>query len=250
MGGRNAVFDFYRQLSSPFKQGRKKLGIICVLCAKELDDTNYDQWTWVNCARVVTNNTTNLPFHLENKHAGVASVKALVSNKKKKVLVESELATVHSIGSSPNTRVTSSITVTMKKSSVELVKHDVFCWIVGSGTTFGKTQSTAVCRIFKPISGYTGLGDRRRASCATCGMTVTISYLKSRMESSHGICVPQTRGVDEVWRGPTMYVVSLPKVLQEAISPVPGCPAVAYSVGRLFEHFMFCHFRSKVAVVQ
>ena len=91
---------------------------------------------------------------------------------------------------------------------------------------------------------------KKRASCATCGMTVTISYLKARMESSHGICVPQTRGVDEVWRGPTMYVVSLPKVLQEAISPVPGCPAVAYSVGRLFEHFMFCHFRSKVAVVQ
>ena len=61
---------------------------------------------------------------------------------------------------------------------------------------------------------------------------------------------PRQQGVDEVGGVPTKYMVSLPKVLQEAISPVPGCPAVAYSVGRLFEHFMFCHFRSKVAVVQ
>ena len=43
MGGRHAVFGFYRQLARPFKQVRKKLVIICVLCSKALDGTNYDQ---------------------------------------------------------------------------------------------------------------------------------------------------------------------------------------------------------------
>ena len=133
------MFDFYTQLFRTFNKCRKKLGIICVLCAKELDDTNYDQWTWVNCARVVTNNTTNLPFHLENKHAGVASVKEMVSNNNKKCSLESGPATIHSIGSSPNTCATFSIFVTMNKLSVELVKYDVFRWLVGSGTQFGKT---------------------------------------------------------------------------------------------------------------
>ena len=86
--------------------------------------------------------------------------------------------------------------------------------------------------------------------CATYGVTVEASYLKAHMARSHGICVPQTRGVDEVGGGPTTYVVYLPKVLQEVRCPVPGCPEVAHSAGRLHKHFMFCHFRSMVAVVQ
>ena len=57
-------------------------------------------------------------------------------------------------------------------------------------------------------------------------------------------------GVGEVGGGTTTYVVSFPKVLQEVICPVPGFPVVAHSAGRLREHFMFCHFISKVAVVQ
>ena len=138
MAERHAVLGFYRQISRPFKQVKKKLVIICVLCVKALDGTNYDQWTWVKCAKVITSNTTNLLCHLENKNAGVSSAKELVINKKKKGSVESGPETVHSIGSSPNTRVTSSITVTMKKSLVELVNRDVFFWLVGSGTPFGK----------------------------------------------------------------------------------------------------------------
>ena len=42
MVGRHAVFVFYRYISRPFKQVRKKLVIICVLCAKSMDGTNYD----------------------------------------------------------------------------------------------------------------------------------------------------------------------------------------------------------------
>ena len=80
-----------------------KLGIIYVLCAKALDGTNYDQWIWVKCARVITKKTTNLLCHLENNHSGVASFKALVIINNKKESVASGSETVHSIGSSPNT---------------------------------------------------------------------------------------------------------------------------------------------------
>ena len=83
-----------------------------------------------------------------------------------------------------------------------------------------------------------------------CGVVVAASYLKSHMTRSHGICVPRTRGVDEGGGGPTIYVVCFPKVLQEVIFPVPGYTAVAHSAGRIHKHFMFCHFRSMVAVVQ
>ena len=57
-------------------------------------------------------------------------------------------------------------------------------------------------------------------------------------------------GFDEVGGGPTTYVVSFPKVLQEVRFPVPGCPAMAHSAGRLRKHFMYRHFRSKVMVFQ
>ena len=83
-----------------------------------------------------------------------------------------------------------------------------------------------------------------------CGVTVAASYLKAHMMRTHGICVPQMGRVDEVGGGPTTYVVSFPKVLQEVRCPVSGCPEVAHSTGRLRKHFMFCHFISKVEVVQ
>ena len=35
-------------------------------------------------------------------------------------------------------------------------------------------------------------------------------------------------------------------MLQEVRCPVPGCPVVAHSAGRIREHFMFRHIRSKV----
>ena len=81
-------------------------------------------------------------------------------------------------------------------------------------------------------------------------MTVAASYLKTHMARIHGICVPQTRGFDDVGGDPTTYVVSFPRVLQEVKCLVLGCPAVAHSAVRLHEHFMYRHFRSKVVVVQ
>ena len=83
-----------------------------------------------------------------------------------------------------------------------------------------------------------------------CGVTVAASYFKAHMERSHSICVPQTRGVDEVRGGPATDMMSLPRVQQEVKCPVPWCPSVAHSTGRLRKHLIYCHFRSKVAVVQ
>ena len=65
------------------------------------------------------------------------------------------------------------------------------------------------------------------------------------MTQIHGICVPHTRGVDKVGGGPTTYIVSFPRVLQEVKCTVLGCPAVAHSAGLIREHFMYHNFRSK-----
>ena len=39
---------------------------------------------------------------------------------------------------------------------------------------------------------------KTRVSCATCGVTMAVSYLKAHMDRIHGICAPQTRRVDVV----------------------------------------------------
>ena len=88
-----------------------------------------------------------------------------------------------------------------------------------------------------------------QVSCTECGVTVATSYLKQHVTRLHGICVPQTRGVDEGGGVPTTYVVSFPGVLQLVRFPVPVCPAVAHSLGRLQENFMYQRFRSQVEVV-
>ena len=65
-----------------------------------------------------------------------------------------------------------------------------------------------------------------------------------------GICVPQTRGVEEKREGTTTYVLSLSRVLKLVRCKVLGFPAVAHSAGRMKDHFMFRHFQSRIVVVQ
>ena len=81
-------------------------------------------------------------------------------------------------------------------------------------------------------------------------MTVAASYLKTHMARIHGICVPQTRGVNGVGVGPSTYVVSFPRLLKEVKCLVPGCLEVAHSAVRLHKFFIYLHFRSKAAVFQ
>ena len=87
-------------------------------------------------------------------------------------------------------------------------------------------------------------------SCTVCGITVSASCLKSHMARSRGICVPQMRGFDDVRGGPATDVVYFPREIQEVKCTVPGFPAVAHSARKLRKHFMYHHFRYKVAVVQ
>ena len=49
---------------------------------------------------------------------------------------------------------------------------------------------------------------------------------------------------------PTTYVFSFPRVMKMLKCLVPGCPAVEHSADRLCDHFIYQHFRSRVAVVQ
>ena len=46
------------------------------------------------------------------------------------------------------------------------------------------------------------------------------------------------------------YMVSFPRVLKTVRFPLPGCPEVAHSAGRMREHFMYRNFLSQIEVVQ
>ena len=87
-------------------------------------------------------------------------------------------------------------------------------------------------------------------SCTMCGVRVADSYLQTHIAWNHGICVPLKRGLDEVVGGPTTYMVSFPRLLQEVKCPVLGCLVGVHRSGRIREHFMYCHFLSNVVVLQ
>ena len=93
-------------------------------------------------------------------------------------------------------------------------------------------------------------GNRLQAICTECDVMMAQSYLKKHMASLHGICSPQTSGVNEKGEGPTTYMVLLPRILQSVRFPVTGCPVVSHRAGRLWENFMFIKFWSHIAVVQ
>ena len=91
---------------------------------------------------------------------------------------------------------------------------------------------------------------RMRVICIECGMTVETSSLKHHMSRLHGIYLPQIRVVIEGGGGPTTYVMSFTRALRLVKCSVPGCLAVAHSVGRLQENFIYRHFQPHVVVVQ
>ena len=89
-----------------------------------------------------------------------------------------------------------------------------------------------------------------RLSSTECGVTVAVLYLKQHMAWLHGICISQMREVNEVGVGPTIYLVSFPRVVQSDKCPVRGCPVVAHSAGQLRDNFMYRHIWLQVVVVQ
>ena len=76
------------------------------------------------------------------------------------------------------------------------------------------------------------------------------SSMRHHMERSHGRVLPQVRGVDARGGGLEVYKVSFPRILKSVEFPVEGCPARAKNPERLREHFVFRHWKSKVAIFQ
>ena len=76
------------------------------------------------------------------------------------------------------------------------------------------------------------------------------SSLRHHMERAHGIVLSQNRGVDVNGGGPDTYVVSFLWVLELVAYLVDGCPERVNNPGRLREHFMYLHWKSKVVIIQ
>ena len=69
------------------------------------------------------------------------------------------------------------------------------------------------------------------------------------MEKSHGVIPPRTWGFDVDGGVPITHVVSFSRILKPVECPVPGCPKIYHSIGRMREHFMHRKFLLKVAVL-
>ena len=70
------------------------------------------------------------------------------------------------------------------------------------------------------------------------------------MEKAHGKLFPQVRGVGVMVGGLEVYKVSFPRIINLVEYLVEGCLAMKKTPGRLMEHFMFRHCKSKVAILQ
>ena len=76
------------------------------------------------------------------------------------------------------------------------------------------------------------------------------SSLQHHTERSHGILLPQVRGVDVGGGGPEIYKVLFPRILKLVECPVEGRPERAKPPGRLRDNFMYRHWKSKVSIMQ
>ena len=76
------------------------------------------------------------------------------------------------------------------------------------------------------------------------------SSLRQHTERSHCIVLPQIRGAYVGGVGLETYKVSFPRILKLVECPVVGCLERAKPPGRLREHFMYLHWKSKVAIIK
>ena len=70
------------------------------------------------------------------------------------------------------------------------------------------------------------------------------------MERSHGIVLPQVRGLDVGGGGLETYKVSFLRILKLMECLVEGCPARSKNPGILKKIFMYRHWKLKVAIMQ
>jgi hypothetical protein len=68
------------KLANPIKleRGGKLVSLLCSLCLKDLQGTNYDEHRWKKCLSVKTNNTSNVPKHLRTNHGNNKEVEAFL----------------------------------------------------------------------------------------------------------------------------------------------------------------------------
>ena len=76
------------------------------------------------------------------------------------------------------------------------------------------------------------------------------SSLRHHLERAHGRVFPQVRGVNVRGGGMDVLKFLFPCILNSMDCLVEGCPAKAKPPGRLWENFMFRHWKSKVAILQ
>ena len=76
------------------------------------------------------------------------------------------------------------------------------------------------------------------------------SSLRHHMKRSHNIVLPNNRGVDVRGEGLETYVVSFLRILKLVECPVEVCTARKDTPERLREHFMYRHWKAKLAILQ
>ena len=70
------------------------------------------------------------------------------------------------------------------------------------------------------------------------------------MEIAHGRVLMQVGGVEVGGGGLELYKVLFIRIIKLVDCPVEGYPAKVKTPGSLRENFMFCHWKSKVAILQ
>ena len=102
---------------------------------------------------------------------------------------------------------------------------------------------------------YTGEGPtfqerkRSRVSCDDCGGKMADYSLQHHLDRSHGLVLPQVRGVYIGGGGSDIYKVLLPQILKSVECLVKGYPERAKTPGILREHFMYQNWKSRVAIM-
>ena len=91
---------------------------------------------------------------------------------------------------------------------------------------------------------------RTRVFCKECGDTMNASSLQHHTERACVRLFPQMWDVDVGGGGLEVYKVSFPRILKSVDSLVEVYPAKPKNLVRLREHFMFSHWKSKLAILQ
>ena len=92
--------------------------------------------------------------------------------------------------------------------------------------------------------------NKNRVNCVECGGEMAMSLIGHHMERTHNIVLSQTWGLDIGKGGSEIYVVSYSRVLKLVVYTEDGCLSRENNPGRLREHFIYRHWKSKLVIIQ